>query len=523
MPRFMPLNYQQHSMVVINYLDQLRAGTFEYAIHYLIEEKLDLSVFYPKYKNDATGRLAYDPAALLKIVLFAYSKGITSSREIQWCCETNIIFKALSCDSVPHFTTIAAFISGRKDEIASVFEQILLICQMQGLLGNELFAIDGCKMSSNASKEWSGTFNELEEKRDKLKRHIRYQLELHERLDNTDTAEQAKQQRIQQTIDTLNKAHDKIEGFLNHKTAKPRMGTGKRPREVKSNITDNASAKMTTSKGTIQGYNGVAAVDKKYQVIVDAQVFGSGREQHTLKPILDTIQSRYKRLGISENIFAEQTIVTADTGFASESNMAYLHEHNINAYIPDNQFRSRDPKFNEQKAKYGKRHQDKKVRKKTTIPASEFQFDPVCKTCICPAGEQISFRGIRETTEGIKTAYFEGKLLQCRHCDKKHKCMHNPKSAEHRKGAGRQVSFRLEADRAPTYTDWMKQRVDSDRGKQIYSHRMSVVEPVFGNIGTNKGLNRFSLRGKDKVQGQWHLFCLIHNIEKLHNYGKVLH
>lgn len=153
MPRFMPLNYQQHSMVVINYLDQLQAGTFEHAIHYLIEEKLDLSVFYPKYKNDATGRLAYDPAALIKIVLFAYSKGITSSREIQWCCETNIIFKALSCDSVPHFTTIAAFISGRKDEIASVFEQILLICQTQGLLGNELFAIDGCKMSSNASKE----------------------------------------------------------------------------------------------------------------------------------------------------------------------------------------------------------------------------------------------------------------------------------------------------------------------------------------------------------------------------------
>jgi len=48
---------------------------------------------------------------------------------------------------------------------------------------------------------------------------------------------------------------------------------------------------------------------------------------------------------------------------------------------------------------------------------------------------------------------------------------------------------------------------------------MSVVEPVFGNIGTNKGLNRFSLRGKKKVQGQWQLYCLVHNIEKLANYG----
>ena len=99
--------------------------------------------------------------------------------------------------------------------------------------------------------------------------------------------------------------------------------------------------------------------------------------------------------------------------------------------------------------------------------------------------------------------------------------MHNPKAADHRKGNGRQVSFALNETRAPTYTDWMKHRVDSPKGKQIYSHRMSVVEPVFGNIGTNKKLKRFSLRGKDKVQGQWHLFCLIHNLEKLNHYGQL--
>ena len=66
----------------------------------------------------------------------------------------------------------------------------------------------------------------------------------------------------------------------------------------------------------------------------------------------------------------------------------------------------------------------------------------------------------------------------------------------------------------------MKKRVDSKKGKEIYSHRMSVVEPVFGNIGSSKRLDRFSLRGKKKVQGQWQLFCLIHNIEKLQKYGE---
>ena len=99
--------------------------------------------------------------------------------------------------------------------------------------------------------------------------------------------------------------------------------------------------------------------------------------------------------------------------------------------------------------------------------------------------------------------------------------MRNPDSANTRKGHGRQVSFIVEKGCKANYTDWMKRRVDSKEGKLIYSHRMSVVEPVFGNIGTNKGLNRFSLRGSRKVNGQWKLFCLIQNIEKLKNYGEL--
>ena len=158
MPKFKHYDYNQMSMVVINYLEQIQPGTFEFALHYLISEKLDLSAFHQPYKNDAEGRPAYDPAILLKIILFAYSKGITSSRQIQWCCETNIIFKALSCDTVPHFTTIAHFISSQPQAIEDLFEQVLLVCDQQGLLGHELFAIDGCKMRSNAAKEWSGTF-----------------------------------------------------------------------------------------------------------------------------------------------------------------------------------------------------------------------------------------------------------------------------------------------------------------------------------------------------------------------------
>ncbi|MGY0552905.1 transposase [Vreelandella sp. 2A-K22] len=247
-------------MVVINYQDQLQLGTFEHAVHYLIEHKLDVSVFHPKYRNDATGRLAYDPAILLKIILFAYSKGITSSREMQWSCETNIIFKALSCDIVPHFTTLASFVSRHADEIEVLFEQVLLVCHEQGLLGNELFAIDGCKMCRVRSKSWARSGS-------KLRGLIRHHLLKHYARDEADL-----------------------------------------DRDIRR-------AKMTTSKGTIQGYNGLATVDKKHQIIIDAQTFGEVKEHHTLKPVLEKVEARFKKLSIAENIYRKGTVVTAESGF----------------------------------------------------------------------------------------------------------------------------------------------------------------------------------------------------------------
>ena len=211
MARFKHYDYNQQTMVVINYLEQLQLGTFEFALHYLISEKLDLSAFHKPYKNDAEGRPAYDPAILLKIILFAYSKGITSSREIQ----------------------------------------VLLVCDEQGLLGHELFAIDGCKMRSNAAKAWSGTFKELEQKRQKLKRLISHHLTEHQKKDSWESEEELDRAiRQVKTILTLDKAASKIDAFL--KNNEPRLGKGKRSNEVKSNITDNQSAKMTSRKSRAQ-------------------------------------------------------------------------------------------------------------------------------------------------------------------------------------------------------------------------------------------------------------------------------
>lgn len=187
MARYKPYSYAQGKLIPIYFEKQILPGTFEYSLNHLIDHELDLSFFYDRYKNEETGAPAYDPRILLKIVLFGYSRGIISSRKIAQACEENIIFMALSCDTKPHFTTIADFVATMDREIIHLFRNVLLVYDDLGLLGKEMFAIDGCKLPSNASKEWSGTRADFEKKAAKMEATIGRILEKHREQDQTPT------------------------------------------------------------------------------------------------------------------------------------------------------------------------------------------------------------------------------------------------------------------------------------------------------------------------------------------------
>ena len=132
-------------------------GTFEHAVHHLLEYKLDLSALDRRYQNDVAGATAYPPRMLLQVVLCAYAHGIVSSRGIARACEDHVTFIALCGDTRPHVTTIAHFISTLGEDIARVVAAVLAVCDRQGLIGREMFAIDGVKLPSHASKRRSGT------------------------------------------------------------------------------------------------------------------------------------------------------------------------------------------------------------------------------------------------------------------------------------------------------------------------------------------------------------------------------
>src|SRR5438552_3886233 len=170
MARFKPYSYDQLKLVPVSFERQILPGTFEATLSRVIDEEIDLSVFEARYRNDEVGAPAYDPAILLKVILYAYARGVTSSREIARLCRENVVFMALAADSAPHFTTIADFIATLDREIVAVFRDVLLVCDELGLIGREMFAVDGVKLPSNTSKEWSGTRGDFEKKIAKMER-----------------------------------------------------------------------------------------------------------------------------------------------------------------------------------------------------------------------------------------------------------------------------------------------------------------------------------------------------------------
>jgi hypothetical protein len=175
----------------------------------------------------------------------------------------------------------------------------------------------------------------------------------------------------------------------------------------------------------------------------------------------------------------------------------------IDAYIPDNRFRNRDKRF---ASRVGYRPRSKK------FTFADYKYDRENDQFICPNGKRLK--------KHIKPKLQKGKILRvyvsdqsdCGCCQLRAKCV-RVKDAKRR-----YLSYYADAIGANiSYT--MIKKIDSEKGRNIYPRRIAIVEPVFANIRAQKRMDKFNLRGKVKVNIQWLLYCMVHNIEKVANYG----
>ena len=320
-----------------------------------------------------------------------------------------------------------------------------------------MVAIDGVKLPSNASKERSGTHEELRHRARRLDQAADKILALHQAQDKhgeDDAIEPKRQARM----DALRKEAARTREFL---ASNPKR-LNRKGQELKTNVTDSESTKMATSKGVIQDYAAQAAVDSSHQVIIAADVIGSGSEQAMLVPMIEQAAA-YR---------TPDTLITADAGYHSDAKVQHLKDNDIPALIADNQMRYRDERFAEQDKYKGK--PDTLPKKKATgQPKSIEKFQPKDftfnddNTAICPAGKLMTSPGsIYTTASGLHYQTYTAKAVNCNACGLSDRCLKCP--IKPNDGRGRQVSrFEPKQKDLSTSGERMRRAIDSPRGRQI--------------------------------------------------------
>jgi len=516
MARYKPVDYAQGQFIPVSFEHQILPGTFEHALSYIVDNKLDFSALDAARKNDDSGAPAYDPRVMLKIVLYAYARGMVSSREIESACRQNIVMMALSANSRPHFTTIAQFIREIGTAAQKLFVDVLMYCDELDLIGKEMFAVDGCKLPANASKEQSGTRADFDNRKRKFQATIDRLMRKHREQDvsGAPDAIPGMRAREEKAIETLKAKAARIEEWLREN---PEDRKGVRGTPVKSSMTDPDSAKMASGHGVLQGYNGLAMVDAKHQVIVGAEAFGKGHDAELLKAMVEQVRETFQALG-EENVYGKAKM-SADSGFHTEESMKMLSEHGVDGYVPDKLFRRRDPAF-----QTAERHRIRKALIGRSVPpdrkfytARDFVLNPENGKLICPAGKELYLKDRNfKTANGYYGPQYMAKTTDCRTCGLRTRCLRNPQvrartvaKFTHREVAGEMESF----------SHKMIRKIETEVGRYLYGMRMGIVEPVFANLCHMLGLDRFTLRGSGKVNIQWRLYSIVHNIHKIQRYG----
>jgi hypothetical protein len=487
----------QGLFLVVHLKEQLLPGTFEYMLNDLINDgTIDISIFDKNYKNDAAGATAIPPAALIKLIIYGYRKGIKSSRALCGLAANNIIAKALTGGLRPHWTTIAGFISGNSEMFQEVFVKALAFSAGLGLVGGEDYAADGLRLPSNASMEMSGTEEELKKRMEQYRRMAEKHIAKHRKLDESGGRDKEAKLRYEKRQKHLKAQIEKTRCFLDGMEKKE----GKKNEEIKSNVTDNESAMIRSAKGFIQGHIGIAAAGKKNQITANADAVGSANEGERLPGILDGTLNNLKKAGLA-SAEDKKPVITMDANYFSEENLRACEERGVEAAIA------------------GPQHRNQLEGKgKKQFEVDDFIYHEEGNCYECPDGKRLEFKGNSALGEAERKTY-RACLNDCRACPTASQCIKTKKETSGLKQGKKLILSK--GNEAGNLSAAMRKKLETEKARNTYAYRIQIIEPVFSSIACCKGLNRFMLRGKKKVNGQWKLYCMVHNLCKcLNEYNK---
>lgn len=432
--------------------------------------ELDLSAFVAAYRPDGRGGAAYDPALMVALLVYAYSVGERSSRQIERRCLEDIAFRVVAANQQPDHATIARFRAAHETALGALFGQVLALCARAGVLRPGLVAIDGTKLAANASRDANRSAEQLAaeilaeaaatDEAEDAQAQADGEAELPEDL----RTRGGRRQRLRELLDELEaeaesksyEAQMARRAETEARTGRPMKGRRPVPTAVthrtrrQANTTDPDSRMVKTRDGFIQGYN-AQAVATEDQFIVAAEVTNNGSDVGSFAPMVKQAKTNLRRAGERRRVRR----VVADAGYWSADNAAHP---------------GIEPLIAPGRARDLGRIADQDSERAALLDRIE-------------AGELDNADAAEAL--GVTTARV------------------------------RQLLRRRRQGQAETLTTAMMAKLASPQGRRLYSKRAASIEPVFGQIKHNRGMASFMRRGLSAVDSEWKLIAATHNLLKL--------
>ena len=454
---FRPYDQEQRFFVEVSRRDFFDGAHPAHIIDRVVES-LDLGEIYEDYSHE--GNPAYHPMMMLKVLFYAYYIGVMSSRTIWDCVINRADFIYLAAGQVPNFRTINAFRLRHLSKLGSLFTQIVLLCTRLGMVGFEHLAIDGQKIQANASFTRSKNLSSLNKEYEKIKRGLEKVLE-------REVNEQTREKRDQRAA-KLEKKLEQLDEF--RKT----LETLEDP-EKRVNMTDSDAPTMTHKGGMARpSYNHQSAVDDRYGVTTAVRTSQHGDHGDDLFEITDAAKV---------NGGSGHAVVSADCAFCNYEMLERIEQRSESFYVPDRLFE--------------KSQEDEK--RKRRFGTEDFICDEHGEYH-CPAGHPMRYVAVYSGPKGQPLARYKG--TGCLECELKPRCT--------------KAAFRdLNVDSREPYRRKMREKLQTDEGREIYMKRQAIVERGHGDDQHNRKWRQHHLRGLEKARAEFALIRIVSNIAKI--------
>ncbi|MBI4651056.1 IS1182 family transposase [Candidatus Desantisbacteria bacterium] len=432
-------------------------------------------------KYSRKGQNAYHPKLIISILVYSYSHGIFSSREIEKSCNEDLSFMYIAEMNCPNFRVLSDFRKNNTKFFHECFKQSVLLAMELGLASLGHVSLDGSKFKATTSKHKAMSYKRLKEKEKELMSEIDTLIEKATRCDE----EEDKEYKGKTGYEIPEDLKHKKERLVKIQAAKEALQKREEELHPGGRIDDAKQISFADKEARIMGkkgdfdyrYNGQICVNEDNQIIVAQHLSQNANDKQEMSPAINIIQETTGTL---------PSKMSSDNGYMSGDNIQALEDSGIDAFIATDK--------SEKTNKILVAESDRKIEK------SDFEYNEKEDSFSCPEGQILPLKC--ETKDGKKI--YQGSFDICGCCEYKTRCCKSDK------GSARTIC----TDDKEPLRQKMKKKMEKESSKEIYGRRKVIVEPVFGQI-KNNGFRGLSVRGFKRAGGEFSLVCTAHNIKKI--------